>query len=193
VGPTGAPERRSRVWLAAAGVAALALVLAACSGASDDEGKCPNFQRGNQLWVCVYDVEFRDAVYYTQDKAFYVIRPKQEGNKIAVVDTQVGNDRANTVLMDVDENGYTLLDKDGKEYQSINPFKPESRELAPSLPRTEGPQELIWGKFEIKQGFGIRAKAIFEVPSAAKPSQLRWDTVDTVFVRFEKLKSIPLG
>jgi hypothetical protein len=183
---------RRRAWLAAALVAALALVVAACSGGSDDEGKCPNFQRGNQLWVCVYDVEFRDAVYYTQDNAFYVIRPKQEGNKIAVVDTQVGNDRSNTVLMDVDASGYTLLDKGGQEYKSIDPFKPESRELAPTVPRTEGLRELIWGNFELKQGFGIRAVTIFEVPPTAKPSQLRWDTVDTVFVRFEKLRSIPL-
>jgi len=161
-----------------------ALALSACSGGGGEpKTQFPAFQRGNQLFVRVYGLQLVDQVYYQdRDEALYVVRPSKPENKIAVVDAEVANDRSNTVLMDVDEDGYTLLDKDGKEYKSVNPFK--SRELVPSKPRTELYYTFIWGNFELQNGYGIRAAALFEVPKDAKPTQFRWDTVDTVYVRF---------
>jgi hypothetical protein len=162
---------------------AAALASTACSGGGGEpKTQFPAFQRGNQLWVRIHGFQLVDQVYYQQDEALYVVRPSKPESKIAVVDAEVANDRSNTVLMDVDEDGYTLLDKDGKEYKSVNPFK--SRELAPSKPRTEPAYTFIWGNFELQNGYGIRAAALFEVPKDAKPAQFRWDTVDTVYVRF---------
>ncbi|MEE9285887.1 MAG: hypothetical protein V3V35_09200 [Dehalococcoidia bacterium] len=153
------------------------LVLAACSSDADPIA----FQRGNTLWVQVHDIRLKDAVFYRDGDVIYTVRASRPGHKLAVVDATVGNNRSTTVLMDVKEDGFTLLAKDGQEYDAINPF--ESRELAPNPPQGEPLGVFIWGNFEIAQGYAIRAWALFEVPEDIEPSQFRWDTVETVFVR----------
>ncbi|MBI3742862.1 MAG: hypothetical protein HY261_01050 [Chloroflexi bacterium] len=168
---------------------ALAAVIAfsACGGSSSSATpvpslKFPAFQRGNNIWIQVYGVALKDAVYYSEQGTTYVVKPKDPKNKLAVVDAQIGNDRSTTVIMNVDEKAYTLLDAAGTEHPSVNPF--EQRELAATKPNSEPFYLLIWKNFNIDQGFSIRGAAIFEVPPDLKATQFHWEAVDTVFVRF---------
>ena len=156
------------------------LALAACS--SDSDGIAfQGVQRGNSLWVQVHSIQIKDAVYYEQDDVSYVIRPSDPANKLAVVDASVGNNRSTTVLMDVRDGAFTLLTASGDTYQPINPF--EVSELEPNPPLGEPLGIFIWGNFEIPRDYAIRAWALFEVPEDIEPTQFRWDTVETVFVR----------
>lgn len=173
-------SRRAEAALAVAVVAAL--VVAACGGGGGGPA-FPVAQRGNNLSVTVNaPVDLRDVIYYQQDDTTYAVRPTTPGNKLALVDATVRNDRSTSVIMNVDEKGYTLLDEKGTEYKSLNPFK--VRELAPTKPQTEPFYTFIWGNFTIPETYGIRAWAVFEVPPEIQPAQFRWDTVDTVYVRF---------
>lgn len=156
------------------------LALAACSSDSE-ELLFQGVQRGNSLWVQVHSIEIKDAVYYELEDVSYVIRPSDPANKLAVVDASVGNNRSTTVLMDVRDGGFTLLAESGDTYQPINPF--EASELDPNPPLSEPRGIFIWGNFEIPKDFAIRAWALFEVPEDVEPTQFRWDTVETVFVR----------
>jgi hypothetical protein len=177
---------RSRaLFLSVAALAVIALVGTACggSGGASTTGKFPAFQRGNQITVTVYDVSFKNAVYYQDtDQTIYVVKPADRSKTLAVVDAQVRNDRSTNLIMNVDERSYTLLDKDGNEYKSVNPFS--QREIAPNKPQTEPFYYLIWKDFNIPLDYGIRGIAIFEVPKDVVATQFRWEAVDTVFVRF---------
>ena len=173
--------RFPRVLPFAAAVSLVALLaLAACSSDSD-EITFRGVQRGNSLWVQVHDIQIKDAVYYEQEDVSYVIKPADPANKLAVVDASVGNNRSTTVLMDVRDGGFTLLAEGGDEYQPISPF--EASELEPNPPLSEPRGVFIWGNFEIPRDYAIKAWALFEVPEDVEPTQFRWDTVETVFVR----------
>ena len=173
--------KKALLTLVSMALAAL-LAVTACGGSGSDEPVFPAVQRGNNISITVWGSEKRDAVYYEEDGTRYVIRPSAPGRKLAVVSATVRNDRSNTVIMTVDEDGYSLIDKEGKRHPSRNPFI--DRELAPNIPQGEGLYSFIWGPFELPNGFGITAWAIFDVPEEIEPAQFRWATVETVFVRF---------
>jgi len=159
------------------------LIVTACSSSADGEPNFPVSQRGNNLSVTVWASQIRDEIYYQDnDGAIYVVRPSAPDLKLAVIQTTVRNDRSNTVIMDVNEESFTVLDADGSQYDPVNPFV--QRQLAPNPPQTEPYYNFIWGNFELPNGFGVTAWTIFELPDGVKPTQLRWTAVDTVFVRF---------
>lgn len=165
------------------------LLLSACGG--DDKEKIyfptPSVRQGNTLTVVVYDLQMKNALYYQDsDGAIYTVKPTDPANKLAAVRVQVYNGKSNLVKMNVNDKGYTLLDKAGKEYEPLNPFGP-TRRLEPNLPSTEELRLFIWGEFEIPKGNSIEAWTVFEIPPDVMAYQLRWNAVETVFVPFYPL------
>jgi hypothetical protein len=144
-------------------------------------------QRGNNMSVTVYGVAIKDAVYYSvaekEGATYYKLTPSNPENKLALVQVSVRNDKSTTLVMNVDDKSYRLLDKEGTEFPSVDPFK--NRQLSPNVPNNEPYAIFVWGPFDIQKEFGVTACALFEVPASVKPTQFRWDAVETVFVRFE--------
>ena len=169
-------------------VALVVLVLAACSS-GDGEPKFPVAARGDALTVTVQEVRIRDIVYYQQEEAIYSLSPSDPSRKLAVLLAHIRNDVANTVVMNVDEDGHTLRDRPimnrpPEEYEPLNPFG-ETRRLSPDIPANEVLfQPLIWGKFEIPRGNSIQGWLLFDVPASISPYELRWKAVEPIFVSF---------
>ena len=168
---------------------ALALValfiLAGCSSKdSPEEPVFPGVGRGSTLSVTVFEMQIKDAVYYQEADSTYIVTPSEPGRKLAAALVAVRNDKATSLFMDVKEGSFSLLDKEGKVYPGINPFK--SRQLAPNVPQAEQLFTFIWGNRggEIPLGSGLIAWTLFDVPSDIIPSQFRWDEVETVPVNF---------
>ncbi len=161
------------------------LVVTACG--SDKPKGILGSQRGNNMSLVVYEVTLKDAVYYGETKdnvaTYYRVKPSSPDMKLAVVSITIRNDKSTQIAMNVDDKSYRLLDKDGKEFLSIDPFK--NRELAPNVPNNEGLYTWVWGPFDIQKEFGVTGWALFEVPKDTKATQFRWDAVETIFVRFE--------
>ena len=167
----------------------LSLVLAACK----DPGpkmELPSVKQGNNLTLVAKEVIEKDKVYYRDtDNANYSLSASK-GNKLVLVRMQVYNRSARSIKLQVGQDGYILLDPDGKDYKSLNPFG-ETRRLEPTLPSKESPIQFIWGPFEMQQGFSIEAYAVFDVAKNIKPWQFRWNPVETVFVPFFPLTTKP--
>jgi len=166
---------------------AVALTVTACGDDSKPKGFL-GVQRGNNMSLTVYEVTLKDAVYYGETKdgvaTYYKVRPSDPEKKLAVASITLRNDKSTRLVMNVDDKSYRLLDKAGAEYLSVDPFK--NSELSPSVPNNEGLYTWVWGQFDIQKEFGVTGWALFEVPKDLKPTQLRWDTVETIFVRFEE-------
>ena len=163
--------------------AAVMLTLTACGGGGEDF-EFPAVKRGNNLTLVVNGLEEPEEIYYQDvDFAIYALRPSNPDNKLVALNVQVFNGRSNTVIMNVGDEGYVLLDKKGDEYKSLNPFG-EERRLSPAKPANAKFFQFIWGKFEIPKDNSIVAWLVFDVPKDVEPNQLRWNALETVFVPF---------
>ena len=164
-------------------IAIVAVVAAACSSGKE-EPLLPAVRQGNSLILSVSVIEEPDILYY-QDSDFgiYSIEPSAGDRKLIALKVQAFNGRTSTSIMNVDEEGYTLLDKDANAYPSLNPFG-ERRRLSPSPPNNEELRQFIWGVFEIPLNNAITAWAVFDVPKDVEPYQLRWNALETIFVPF---------
>lgn len=177
----GLPNRAS---FAVFGVLIVLLLLATGCGGNGEEFQFPAVKRGNNLTLVVNGLENHDEIYYQDmDYAIYALRPSSPDNKLVALEVQVFNGRSNTVIINVQEEGYVLIDKEGNEYKSLNPFGAERR-LSPAKPAEEQWFQFIWGKFEIPKDNSIIAWVVFDVPETVEPSQMRWNALETVFVPF---------
>ena len=175
--------RLVRLPLLFALAAVAGLVVAACSG-GEEKPSLPAQRTGNTITLTVTVIMEKDIIYYQDtDFAIYALTPSDSSRKLAAIRVQAFNGKSNTVSMNVDEEGYALLDKDAKEYKSLNPFG-ESRRLSPNLPSGEELHQFIWGNFEIPKGNGIEAWTVFDIPKDVEPYQLRWRALETIFVPF---------
>lgn len=168
-------------------VVAFSVVVGACSK-KEDKPVFPAVRQGNTLTIAAKDLRIMDAVYYQENDGLYTVKASDAGKKLAAVRIQVYNGRSELVKMNVDENGYTLLDKASKEYVSVNPFG-ERRRLEPNLPAGSELWQFIWRDFEIPKGNSIEAWTIFEIPATVQPNQIRWNAVETVFVPFYPIEA----
>lgn len=158
------------------------VVLAGCSKGAE-EPQFPAVGFGRTISLTVSEVQMKDAVFYQDfDGAFYVVTPSDPSRKLATVLVRVRNDKASTLLLDVQEGGFSLQDKEGGRHEAVNPFT--SRQLAPNVPLNEPLFTFIWGEFEVLKNQAIEAWTLFDVPADITPSQFRWNTVETVVVRF---------
>lgn len=164
-------------------VVLLATMLTAC-GDREPKPELPASKLGNNLTLVVKDVQEKDTVYYRDlDDAFYSVAASGPDTKLALVRVQVYNRSARTIKLQVGPDGYLLLDKDSKEFKSLNPFG-DTRRLSPTLPSKEVPYQFIWGPFDLAEGYSIEAWAVFDIPKDVTPWQFRWNPVETVFVPF---------
>ena len=164
---------------------AVGVLFTACSGGkSDAKPQFPAVKQGNNLTLVVKNVQMKDAVYYQDtDFGIYTVTPSAPDHKLAAVLLQVFNGKANEVIMNVGTEGYILLDKPGNEYKSVNPFGP-TRRLSPTLPNNSELIKFVWGPFTLQKDFSFEALSLFDVPANIVPNQIRWDTVETIFVPF---------
>lgn len=164
-----------------------ALVLAAVTVSCKSDGPKPAFpqvKQGNNLTLVAKDLKEKESVYYKDtDGGYYSVSASDKDHKLVIVLIQVYNRSSRSVKFQVGPNGYILLDKEGKEYKSLDPFG-ESRRLTPTLPSKETLYQFIWKSFDLPEGYSIEAWCVFNVAKDVFPWQFRWNPVETVFVPF---------
>ena len=174
--------RPLRVFSLFALAALVSLVVAACSD-GEEKPSLPSQRIGNTLTLTVLEIMERDIIYYQDMGTIYALTPSDPSRKLAAIRVQAYNGKANVLTLNVDEEGYFLLDKDAKEYKSLNPFG-ESRRLEPNPPAGWASLQFIWGNFEIPKEHSIEAWTVFEIPKDVEPYQMRWRALETIFVPF---------
>ena len=192
----------SRSLLKSLAVGAIALLLiTSCRAGGEPKLQLPAVKLGNNISVVVHDVKFTDTVYYhcsgTETssicgtaEANYFVSASAPDRELFLALVEVANRDSEIIIMHVGNKGYTVLDEQGVALPSTNPFG-STRRLAPTIPAKESLYSFIWGKFEIPKQKSITAWTIFEIPKTVNPWQVRWDTVETVFVNLYKESERP--
>lgn len=123
------------------------------------------------------------TIDYTVEK-HYVVRPAQDGHSLFLAHIIVVNSRSNYESLLVRGSSVQLLGHDNLEWEAVDPYGENRHEVEPFPQDKIKYVPFIWGGFDLPQSFQIEGWLIFEVPDGTKPRGLRWDTGDSLLLRF---------
>ena len=161
---------------------ALMLLLAGCSKSTPKAPTLPQFNRGNTYGFGVLSMKTVKSVTYIDQDTTYVITPSEPNNVFLATELQVSNERAVKSLLDVKTTSVEMIDKNAKDYQAINPFGDNRKQISTAPTDSEPLSPFIWGQFELQQGYGVTGWVLFEVPKDTKAATVRGDEVDTISI-----------
>jgi hypothetical protein len=163
-------------------------VVTGCIRAADNEYG----SRGEILSIGAHKPKLLDKVVYTiQDMngrpENWVITPKEEGFKIAVVQTRAVNTKSTQVDLSVDENTAMLTAKDGGgEFKAFKADKMRVEKTSEEAPKGNPYGSHIWGPYQLFKNFEIAGYLFFEVPDGTEFADMIWDDVEFVRVVYPR-------
>ncbi|MBI4311993.1 MAG: hypothetical protein HY681_09445 [Chloroflexi bacterium] len=181
-----------------------ALLLAACGNSTS---AATEWTFGDSLAIRTKETRFVSEVRYSIcypigdpkcTPTHYLIKPSQEDRAILAAHIEVFNRQANVAYLTINKHSLTLKDQNYFEYLPIDPFVERTEvPTAGSGENTLAP--FIWADGseiappinmpakcgELNQNCQLVGWVLFEVPETIKPTQLVWESADTVYMYFD--------
>lgn len=160
----------------------LVLILVAASGCIRDPDK-EYGGRGEYISIGAYLPEMLDTVVYTANGQNYMISPQEEGMSIAAVRARAVNRNSTHVSISVDQDTAILRSENGDEFK---PFEPSKRAVKTSemAPKDNPYVSHLWGQFRVIQNYEIAGWFFFEVPNDSEFTELSWDDLEFIRVKY---------
>jgi hypothetical protein len=164
-------------------VAMLALVgimAAACGGGDSD---ALDFTGRNLEIRFERPVETK-RVFFTVKDSQYVLEVADPGTRIWAVKLDAINRRVNIAKLRVDSGSVEI--GNGSAGQRFNALSPEDVAIrfTGEMPKDEIYTPVLWGEFELEQGFQAGGWIFFEVPAGTEINTLWWSSADDIIGRF---------
>lgn len=113
-----------------------------------------------------------------------IVRPKDQGNELALVQMDVVNHGAARVFLSIDADSMELSDEEAiRQFDPVDPFVEGVEVEEPS--EDEGKYvPLLWKPIELDKDYQISGWVIFEVPKGMQFKRLVWRETDSVYIYF---------
>lgn len=173
----------------------LLLVAVACTNVSPAIGR---YYEGRTLTVSVQEEKRGSELLYTfvdseQVRQHYRISVSSDELELVMFRISVGNHKATSAIVNIDEQSAQLLDFARGKYFPINVFDAAEEVGAPENPADESYLEFLWNAtqadgtsqaFDLKQDFSVNGWMLFEVPKGTRFRELRWRAGDSLTISF---------
>ncbi|MFQ6025881.1 MAG: hypothetical protein ACE5Q6_00020 [Dehalococcoidia bacterium] len=128
-----------------------------------------------------------------QKQRHYRITPSSNDLELVMLRISVGNHKATSAIVNVDEQAAELRDFARGKYFPLNVIDAAEEVGAPENPADEQYLEFLWNPtlidgtsqaFDLQQGFSINGWMLFEAPKDTRFRELRWRAGDSLTITF---------